>query len=316
MRVSAYIKIARPDYWANNVFILPGILLVFLYAPHLRGAAMWLGILGGLASACLVASSNYVLNEILDAPKDAYHPEKAGRPIPSGLVRVPVAYIEWLLLAAAGFALAFSVNDRLGCVALFFWLAGMLYNVPPFRLKDIAYLDVLSESVNNPIRFCIGWYSTGHDIQPPLSIIMAYWMFGAFLMAMKRYAEYRHIADPARAALYRKSFGHYTEERLLESLCFYGALFGMLSGIFMARYHIEVVLATPLVALAMAYYMHLAFKPNSPTQHPERLYRQRKLMLLVALAFLSCVFFLFADVPLFRRLIAPRELPPGQHSSP
>ena len=37
-------------------------------------------------------------------------------------------------------------------------------------------------------------------------------------MAMKRYAEYRHIGDPRVAAAYRRSFAYYTEERLLVSL--------------------------------------------------------------------------------------------------
>ena len=35
-------------------------------------------------------------------------------------------------------------------------------------------------------------------------------MAGAFLMAVKRYAEYRMIGDPDRAGLYRKSFSKYT----------------------------------------------------------------------------------------------------------
>ena len=31
-------------------------------------------------------------------------------------------------------------------------LMGIAYNVPPLRTKDRPYLDVLSESVNNPLR--------------------------------------------------------------------------------------------------------------------------------------------------------------------
>ncbi len=313
MKIRPYIQIARPDYWVNNVFIIPGILLVFLYAPHRGGVMLWLQVLAGIASACLVASSNYVINEILDAPKDSFHPEKKNRPIPLGEVRIPAAYAEWLLLAAAGFALAFSVNHRLGFMMVLFWCAGMAYNVPPLRLKDVPYVDVLSESINNPIRLAIGWYSTGHEIMPPLSIMLAYWMFGAFLMALKRFAEFRKIQNAGIAAKYRRSFGFYTEEKLMESIFFYGALFGMLSGYFMARYHVEVILATPLVAYAMAYYIHLGFKQNSPVQHPERLYKSRKLMLLVGLAFVACVILLFVDIPFFQKLIEPWETPPQHH---
>ena len=35
---------------------------------------------------------------------------------------------------------------------------GVVYNVKPLRSKDLPIFDVLSESVNNPIRFLIGWY--------------------------------------------------------------------------------------------------------------------------------------------------------------
>ena len=37
-------------------------------------------------------------------------------------------------------------------------LAGILYNVPPLRFKDIPYLYSTMESANNPIRFLVGWY--------------------------------------------------------------------------------------------------------------------------------------------------------------
>ena len=60
-----------------------------------------------------------------------------------------------------------------------FLLIGIIYNVPPFRTKDIPYLDVLSESLNNPLRFILGWHMI-IDSFPPSSILISYWMGGAF----------------------------------------------------------------------------------------------------------------------------------------
>ncbi|NCD21671.1 MAG: prenyltransferase [Spartobacteria bacterium] len=311
MSIRPYVRIARPEYWANHVFIVPGILLAFLYIPGWPTAATLGRVALAIVCACLVASSNYVLNEILDAPKDRFHPEKKNRPVASGQVSLPIAYAEWLVLAALGFALAFYLMRPLGWTMVAFWISGMVYNVPPVRLKDVPYVDVVCESVNNPIRLCIGWFAAGQAVPPPFSILLAYWMFGAFLMGMKRFAEFRHIRESGQAANYRKSFGYYTEERLQESIFFYGALFGLLAGFFMARYHVEMVLATPLVALAMAYYIHLGFKPDSPVQHPERLFRQKKLMVLVGVAFLACAVLLYVRIPSFRRAISPWILPPA-----
>ena len=93
--------------------------------------------------------------------------------------------------------LGFLIAPAMGWMCLLLWVMGLLYNVPPVRAKDQPYADVLSESVNNPIRLAMGWYSTGTAAVPPLSALLAYWMFGAFLMAMKRMAEYRRMGDPA-----------------------------------------------------------------------------------------------------------------------
>jgi 4-hydroxybenzoate polyprenyltransferase len=94
-------------------------------------------------ATCLVASSNYVLNELLDGPNDLLHPEKRFRPVPSGRVRPALAYAEWLLLAAAGFGLALTINWFFFASAAWLWLMGIAYNVPPLRTKG-GLPDVLA----------------------------------------------------------------------------------------------------------------------------------------------------------------------------
>lgn len=301
MRLLPYIRIARPDHWFKHVFMLPGVVLACFFDPGVWGWGLVTPLLLALLSACLVASSNYVLNEILDADRDRYHPEKQHRPLASGEARKAIAYVEWALLAVAGLGLGFVLNLPYGLMALSLWIMGLLYNVPPVRLKDRAYADVISESVNNPIRLGMGWYATGIVALPPLSVALAYWMFGAFLMTTKRLAEFRHIGNPEQAGKYRSSFRHYTEERLIECLMFYTVFFAMLSGFFIARYHVELMLASPVVAAAMAYYMHLGFKPDSPVQYPEMLHHQPKLMALLALALITSGVALFVDWPMLGR---------------
>lgn len=304
MKIIPYLRIARPDHWIKNIFVAPGILLALFIDPGLPVGRLLVLTVAGFVCACLISSSNYVLNEILDAAYDRYHPEKRHRPVPSGSVNLAAGYALWLGLAIAGGALAFHISVPFALSGLALWIMGLLYNVPPIRMKDLPYTDVLSESLNNPIRLAMGWYAAlaaqaaaGFPPGPPLSVVMAYWMFGAFLMAVKRFAEYREIGNPENAARYRKPFAYYNEARLLVSMIFYGALFGMMSGVFVARYRLELVLATPIVAYAMAYYLHLGFKPHSSAQHPEKLFREKKLMVLVALAFGACVILLFFDVP-------------------
>lgn len=305
MNIRPYIALARPSHWSKNVFVIPGVFLAIYFDDSLINIRVLVGVIFGIVSACLVASSNYVLNEILDAEFDRHHPDKKNRPLVSGVAKKSVAYVWWIALAVAGLAIGFWVDLRLGFAGLSLWIMGCIYNIPPVRSKDVPYADVTSEAINNPIRMAMGWFATGLIAAPPLSVLVAYWMFGSFLMAAKRLAEFRHIGDPERAGKYRKSFKHYDDEKLIESITFYAALFAMMSGIFITRYRIELVLATPIVAFAMAYYMHLTFKPHSPVQHPELLFKDRKLMIIVTLAFIVCTSLLFVDMENFAHLFDP-----------
>src|SRR5262245_14227672 len=134
--VRPYLAIARPDHWCKNVFMLLGILLACFYHPDLMRLNLIPTLLLGFTATCFVASSNYVLTEILDASTDRNHPMKRFRPIPSGMVRIPIAYAEWVGLGVLGLALASTVNWAFFYAALFLLIMGVLYNVPPVRSKD------------------------------------------------------------------------------------------------------------------------------------------------------------------------------------
>ena len=217
-----YIKIARPDHWIKNLFIFPGTLFALLLVG-------WKGSYGGLAGialvsffcTCMIASANYVINEWLDARFDKYHPTKKKRPVVQNTMSGKIVAAEYAVLAAVGLGASLLVNIPFFVCELWLLVMGVLYNVKPFRTKDIAYLDVLSESINNAIRLLLGWFFVTADYLPPVTIVLGYWLGGAFLMAIKRYAEYRMIGDKSTAALYRKSFGQYTEQSLLISAFFY-----------------------------------------------------------------------------------------------
>ena len=293
----AYVRLARIDHWFKNVFMLLGVAFAFFYRPELFAWPALAPIGMALVATCLVASSNYVLNEILDGPRDAVHPLKRSRPVPSGLVRRSIAYSEWLAFGAAGLAVAAAVSRPLALTTLALWLMGVIYNVPPVRSKEWPYVDVLSESLNNPIRLLLGWFALVQDRFPPLSLLLAYWMAGAFFMGAKRLAEYRLLGAPVIAAAYRSSFRFYTEERLLLSVFFYATTCALFTGVFIVRYHVELILSVPVMSALLAYYLKISLQPNSPAQTPERLYQERKFVLSAVFATATFVTLLFVRIP-------------------
>jgi 4-hydroxybenzoate polyprenyltransferase len=308
--ILAYIQIARIDHWFKNVFMIPGIILAIFDSPGILSWNMLPSLFLGVLATCIVASGNYVINEIIDAPKDRLHPVKKTRPIPSGKVNLKIAYIEWIILVIGGLSLAYMVNVQFFWSALSLFIMGIVYNVPPVRSKDLPYVDVLTESVNNPIRLYLGWYATGNiHYPPPISLVLAYWMIGAFFMAVKRFAEFRRIADREVAAKYRNSFRYYSETKLLLSIIYYGTAFGLFGGIFLIRYRIELILSVPFLAGLIAAYMRLGFLEDSPAQYPERLYKQKWFVGYTTLCFLIVFSLLFVDVPFIHILFAPKHLP-------
>ena len=94
----AYFQIARVDHWFKNAFMLLGVILAVFYEPQVASWSNVVPLIVAVLATCLVASSNYVLNELLDGANDQLHPEKRYRPVPSGRVRPALGYAEWLLL--------------------------------------------------------------------------------------------------------------------------------------------------------------------------------------------------------------------------
>lgn len=306
--IGYYLAIARPNHWFKNVFMVMGIVVgYFCYLRLPPTCSVWV-LLWAFAATCLIASSNYVINEILDAPTDRNHPVKRNRPIASGRVRVPLAYLEWILLAVGGAAMAYAVNLPFFVTGAIFLLMGLIYNVRPVRSKDLPYIDVLSESINNPLRLALGWFAVSAAAIPPSSLMISLWMVGAFFMASKRFAECRSFAGSDEAAAYRASFRYYDESKLLVSMFFYATAAALFLGVFIIRYRLELILGIPLIAGFFSSYMRVALKRDSPVQAPERLYRDGGLMVYLLVCLTVLLALMFVDVPFLYKLF---ELEPS-----
>lgn len=299
-----YIRIARPDHWIKQLFILPGVLLATLIGGvTLDLPAMMLEIALALVATSLVASSNYVINEWLDREFDRFHPVKKHRPAVTQALDPRIVYAEWGVLGALGFLIASLVDIPCLVTVFVLWVMGIVYNVKPLRTKDIPYLDVLSESLNNALRLLIGWFALAPTLLPPSSSVLGYWMAGAYLMAIKRYSEYRAIGDPKVAGLYRRSFQRYTERSLLDSSLFYAMFSVFLLGVFLVKWHIEYVIAMPFLCGLYVIYFNLSFQKDSAVQAPEKLYHERGLMVYVAFFTVLFLVLTFVHIPALHVLV-------------
>jgi decaprenyl-phosphate phosphoribosyltransferase len=297
--VNAYLRALRLERWPRSSAIFLGsAVYVFLHREAVF-ALPPLGLAGRLAAAFLltwgISTANYVLNEIVDRPFDIHHPTKRLRPLVSGEIKPgPFALIG---IALTGLSLGASILlfDLMFFLALLSLLiAGFVYNVRPIRTKDIPFLDSISESVNNPIRFLIGWaaFAAAGEL-PPASVLICWWAFGNFLMIAKRLSEFRFLKE--KAGEYRMSHRKYSRTSLVTGMSASAALCLLAFLYFGASFKLQSFFGiAPFLLVFFGLIFKKTLREAEVMEEPEKLFIQPKyalyslfLILLFVLAFLK-----------------------------
>ena len=224
---------------------------------------------GAFLLTWLISTANYAVNEVADAPFDIHHPTKRSRPLAAGEVaRFPLLGLGALFAAAAlgGALLFFNMPFFFSLAALL--AAGFVYNIKPVRTKDIPFLDSVSESINNPIRFSIGWYALAPAAFPPWSLLVAWWAFGNFLMVAKRLSEHRLLGD--RAGDYRTSLSKYTRASLFIGMIASAAVFFAAYGYFAAAFGmVWFFYLSPFLAFYFYLFLRKTLSESEVMEEPE-----------------------------------------------
>jgi decaprenyl-phosphate phosphoribosyltransferase len=299
MMIKNLLDVFRPKRWYRNLTMVLGsviaLKLLHISFHQITRASTLTHFFIVLIATCLVASGNYGINEVLDAEADSHHPEKKHRAIPSGRISARLV----IYLSILWYVLGLAMVAALGNVAVFvsvalLFVSGIVYNVPPIRLKDRAYVDFTSEALNNPIRFLIGWYAitNSHHIAPA-SFVLGYWFLGVFLMASKRFGEIRIINNQKTAKKYRLSLAHYTEEKLLMSMIAGLTAFSYMFGALSLKYSVDVILVLPFIVGWVVWFFALAFEKDTIVISPERIFEKGYFMsysIIVLAVFIFCFY--------------------------
>ena len=290
----------RIDHYHKNIFVVVGMIVFFKVTGTEMDMPLFVSLLGATFIACIASSFNYMINEYLDAKSDSFHPKKKSRPIPSGEINVKILFVMCscillgtLLLSYYFYSFAFFISL---CVFYFF---SILYNVPPVRFKDHAFVDVLVESANTPIRICLGWYATGTLLIPKFTVLATVWCLGGFLMTAKRYAEHRFILNESDRVDYRKSYKSYTMEKLSTYMVFWLMLFNFSFGIFITRVEPATLVVSPFIIAFFIWFWWLSTKPDSIVKEPERIFEEKAFFLysIFLLILFSVVFLFGSEIP-------------------
>ncbi|MFZ2053160.1 MAG: UbiA family prenyltransferase [Candidatus Aminicenantales bacterium] len=274
--MTAYLQALRLERWPRSAAIFLGTAAFFFlhrdFVSFLTVPEIAFRVVLSFLLTWAISTANYVVNEIVDAPTDIHHPVKRDRPLIQGRIKKGSFILLGLGLTATGLSLSIAFFSHSFILSLLALLgAGFIYNVKPVRTKDIPFLDSISESANNPIRFLIGWYAFAPaHLFPPLSLLLAWWSFGNFLMTAKRLSEFRLLRD--KAADYRLSHKRYSRNLLLFGMVVSAAVF-LASGLFflLSSRLFRFLVVLPIILLYILLFFLKTLKEKEVMEEPESL---------------------------------------------
>ena len=147
--LKSILKEMRIYQWIKNTFVLIPLVFdrqLFLIEPLTRTII-------GFFLFCLVSSSVYLINDILDVEADRKHPKKRARPIASGDLPIPIAIGSAVFLILVSITGAYFLSKPFLFILIVYFLINLAYSM---RLKYVPLLDVIIIAAGFVLRVAAG----------------------------------------------------------------------------------------------------------------------------------------------------------------
>lgn len=171
------ILLARPHHYVKNLFIfLPAFFAFKIDDP----ALIWKTLIA-FAAFSLTASAVYILNDWKDQEEDRKHPVKRSRPIASGEVGTPGAFMLFGIFLFAGAVLALISSTQIFFIIAIYFLLNVAYSL---KLKHVPIIDISIISTGFVLRLFVGAEAAEVDLSH--WIIVMTFLLALFLSLAKR----------------------------------------------------------------------------------------------------------------------------------
>lgn len=176
------IKSMRPHQWYKNFIIF----ICIMFSKNIFNLQMWMELIVVFIVFCMLAGSQYMLNDVKDVEKDRLHPKKKYRPIAAGLIPVNIALVVSLTTMITALIIAFSMGKLVGLVSFMYLANSIVYS---FYFKEYAIVDAIFIAIGFVIRAIVGCVTINVTISPWLILCV-------FLLALVlAFGKRRHELD-------------------------------------------------------------------------------------------------------------------------
>jgi len=197
------LKTARPRQWVKNLTLYAALIFTgHIFPREVWWRDFWVVTLA-VVVFIIIASTVYFFNDILDVKADLAHPFKRKRPIASGKIPQPLAWLLFFAGSVLGLGWAYKLSVLFFGVVAGYWTLQILYTL---WLKNIEVVDVFVIALGFFLRVVAG----SIVINAHLSIwfLLCVISTSLFLAVGKRRAEMAILSE--QAAAHRKVMGKYS----------------------------------------------------------------------------------------------------------
>lgn len=201
------LKLLRPRQWIKNLALFAGI----TFAGQFFSGNFFVQVVQGVIAFCLLSSSTYIFNDLVDIQKDRLHPFKRLRPIASGKVAVPEAIFILIVIFTLALFASFSINWVFGLIGILYVILQILYSTV---FKSIAIFDILFIATGYILRILAGEVISNFHIS--VWLLLTTVSLSLFLAVGKRRSELTLLQNLKSAKIdeVRKSLSHYSDSLL------------------------------------------------------------------------------------------------------
>jgi len=199
MRLFEYLSLFRIRHYVKNLFLFA----TLIFSKELFNPESIILSVAGFVLFCLLSSSVYILNDIVDIEEDRNHPIKKNRMLPSGRISVGTAWFWAVIFSLVSLVGSFSLVFEFGLVALAYWIINFGYT---YFLKHVVIIDVFLIAAGFWLRILAGAYVIGQV--PSQWLIICSFVITVFLGFCKRRHEL--VLLEGNAQNHRKVLEHYS----------------------------------------------------------------------------------------------------------
>ncbi len=197
--LSAILVLARARQWVKNLFIF----FPLIFSGQFADSTLVWRAFGAFIVFCLISSSVYIANDILDINSDRLHPMKSKRPLVTKKINRQWAKVLSFLLCLLGLAAAYPLGFPFMSIVGGYLLINVAYNI---YTKHVVLLDAFFVAIGFLLRVWAGACAVG--VEPSVWLQLCIFILALFLGFSKR--RYELVSLKENAAEHRSVLTHYT----------------------------------------------------------------------------------------------------------